>query len=77
MLSSAHLSQKISLEVQIIKLVIMQGDWNRSVGIATRWTFRGSNPRGEGDFLFPTAVHKGSGAHSDSITMHTAALSRG
>jgi hypothetical protein len=55
----------------------MQGDWNRSVGIATRWTFRGSNPRGEGDFLFPTAVHKGSGAHSDSITMHTAALSRG
>ena len=53
----------------------MKGDRDSGADTATRWTARGSNPVWEGDFLFATSVQNGPGAHPESCTMNTEALS--
>ena len=57
-----------------MELLSIKGDRNSGVDIATRWTGRGSNPVWEGDFLFATPVQNGPGAHPESCTMNTEAL---
>jgi hypothetical protein len=58
-----------------MELLISKEDRDSGVDTATRWTARGSNPVWEGDFLFATSVQNGPGAHPESYTMNTEALS--